>query len=175
MQSFKSHRHIHTHTYTTPHLSYQPSSYGSDNRDQHTTRNRAGCVSFHCQCLCWIPSLAGFCRALLSLFISNNAHRTLSVTADLQAIRCPHSTISHPCWKIWWQHPASYRICCWEVCRSLTPLQPPERKVDATIKQGVLKGIIQRCLWKEPGVHWRRGVSFEFDEEFTSDLKLWYG
>lgn len=37
-----------------------------------------------------------------------------------------------------------------------------------------LKGIIQLCLWKEPGVHGRRGVSFESDEEFRSDLQLWF-
>ncbi|KAK5863807.1 hypothetical protein PBY51_000807 [Eleginops maclovinus] len=37
-----------------------------------------------------------------------------------------------------------------------------------------LKGIIQLCLWKEPGVHRRRGVSFESDEEFRSDLQLWF-
>lgn len=47
------------------------------------------------------------------------------------------------------------------------------RQMEASNKRGALKRIVQLCLWKEPGVHWRRDVSFESDEEFRSDLQLY--
>ena len=60
-------------------------------------------------------------------------------------------------------------------CPFKTPFRFLKEKMEASIKQGALKEIIQLCLWKEPGVHWRRGVSFESDEEFRSDLQLRFG
>ena len=101
-----THTHAHTRTYTHTHLHNTTPRlsviyYGSDNHNQHTTaQSHANYTSIHCQRLWWIPSLSFFRCPPLSLLFSHNAPRSLSAANDLQAIRCPHGAISHPCWKI---------------------------------------------------------------------------
>lgn len=46
-----------------------------------------------------------------------------------------------------------------------------ERNPVGRLQAGGLEGGVQLCLWKEPGVHRRRGVSFDSDEDFGSDLQ----